>query len=275
GYGFRRGGYQCPCRPFNRLPNNVRRPYLGELIERAPWLQYKQQFNCLPIGFIHKQPQKYGPMDNYERLKYLSYYKNTSGINATKTNSINVIEVVNYLKSVTAETCTFFPPDDLILRGDISYGKEIQFEKEARMGLRLANFISSFLQIVDHKEIFNSLRVADRPLSEDQMMGEVISILLGDNRIWSAGLYWDRSKFPNRKLFATMAWKTELNTRKYIMEDLARLNKTKEVYTSKPWFKELKNRWSTNFDDLEKYWIKLKMRFNFTGSRVASWSVER
>lgn len=265
GYGFRRGGYQCPCKPGNRLPNVVRRPYLGEFIERATWFQYKQQFNCVPIGFIHKLPLDYGRMGDYERSKYLSYYNNASGINATKPSSINVFNIVDFLKNVTDKNCHTFPPDHLILRGDISYGKEKQFEYEARMGLRLANFISSFLQIVDHTEIFSGLREVDRPLTEDQMMGEILSIILGDNRIWSAGLYWDRSKFPDRTLFAPIAWKTQLNTRKYKMEDLARLNKTNEVYTNKAWFRKLKNRWSTNFDDLEKYWIKLKLRHNSTG----------
>ncbi|KAH8022314.1 hypothetical protein HPB51_023367 [Rhipicephalus microplus] len=35
GYGFRRGGYQCRCRPGFRRPRIVRNPYHGELIERA------------------------------------------------------------------------------------------------------------------------------------------------------------------------------------------------------------------------------------------------
>ena len=128
------------------------------------------------------------------------------------------------------------------------------------MALRLANFASAFLQIVDHNEIFAGNRVVDRPFTEDQMMGEVLSILLGNNRVWSAGMYWDRSKFPNRTLFAPFAHKTTLNTRKYAMEDLARINNTRDVYTNKKWFQKHKFRWSTNFDYLEKIWIKLKLR---------------
>ena len=39
GWGFRRGGYQCRCRPGFRLPNVVRRPFLGEIVERASPMQ--------------------------------------------------------------------------------------------------------------------------------------------------------------------------------------------------------------------------------------------
>lgn len=40
-----------------------------------------------------------------------------------------------------------FHPQDLILRGDVSFGAREQFENEAKMAVRLANFISAFLQV--------------------------------------------------------------------------------------------------------------------------------
>lgn len=36
---------------------------------------------------------------------------------------------------------------------------------------------------MDHTEIFSGVRVVDRPLTEDQMMGEVLSIILGNSRV--------------------------------------------------------------------------------------------
>ncbi len=39
-------------------------------------------------------------------------------------------------------------------QGDISYGAEVEFENEALMAVRTANFLSGFLQVVDPKEIF-------------------------------------------------------------------------------------------------------------------------
>lgn len=50
GWGFRRGGYQCRCKPGFRIPSNIRRPFLGEIIERASAEQYYNGFDCLKIG---------------------------------------------------------------------------------------------------------------------------------------------------------------------------------------------------------------------------------
>ena len=55
------------------------------------------------------------------------------------------------------------------MKGDVSWGAEWQFENEALMAVRLANFISSFLQVVDPKEVFPGTRVVDKPLTEDQV----------------------------------------------------------------------------------------------------------
>lgn len=68
GWGFRRGGYQCRCKPGYRLPNVVRRPYLGEIIERASAEQYYNDYDCLKIGC------KYILGDFYGRINYISYF---------------------------------------------------------------------------------------------------------------------------------------------------------------------------------------------------------
>lgn len=122
------------------------------------------------------------------------------------------------------------------------YGAEEFFENEAKMALRLANFISVFLQVSDPKEVYSGKRVADKALTEDQMIGETLALVLGNSRIWSAGVYWERNKFTNRTLFAPYAYKRVLNTRKFAVEDLARLNKPEESYLNKQWFKFLKYR---------------------------------
>ena len=83
-----------------------------------------------------------------------------------------------------------------------------------------------FPQIVNSDEVFSGNRLADRPLSEDQLMAETLALVLGNARIWGAGTFWERRKFPNRTLFAPYAYKEDLNTRKFKMEDLARLNST-------------------------------------------------
>ena len=57
-------------------------------------------------------------------------------------------------------------------------------------------------------------------------MAETLALVLGNTKIWAAGTFWERRKFPNRTLFAPYAYKEQLNTRKFKLEDLARLNTT-------------------------------------------------
>ena len=52
------------------------------------------------------------------------------------------------------------------------------------MALRLANFISAFLQVADPNEVYSGKRVADKALTEDQMIGETLALLLGDTKIF-------------------------------------------------------------------------------------------
>lgn len=117
----------------------------------------------------------------------------------------------------------------------------------------------------DPNEVYTGTRVPDKPLTEDQMIGETLALVLGNTRIWSAATYWERNKFTNRTFFAPYAYKTELNTRKFKVEDLARLNKTGELYTEKNFFQFLRQRWSGNFEDLEKFWLKMHFRHNESG----------
>lgn len=80
--------------------------------------------------------------------------------------------------------------------------------------------------------MFSGNRLADRPLTEDQLMAETLALVLGNTKIWAAGTFWERRKFPNRTLFAPYAYKEQLNTRKFKLEDLARLNSTGIVCTT-------------------------------------------
>ncbi|KAL3277012.1 hypothetical protein HHI36_012374 [Cryptolaemus montrouzieri] len=269
GWGFRRGGYQCRCRPGYRLPFHIRRPYLGEILERATEEQYYNGFDCLKIGWVQKMPVQWEKAPPYIRNPYLDqhreYLNSTVGPDTLKQPRINIHRSLDFILGMNHEKCRDYKPEDLILHGGVMHGAEEYFENEAKMALRLANFISAFLQVSDPKEVFSGKRVSDKPLTEDQMIGETLAIVMGDSRVWSAGTYWDRNKFTNRTLFAPYAYKTELNTRKFKMEDLARLNKSDEVYLNKPWFRFLKQRWASNFDNLEKFNMKIKIRFNETG----------
>lgn len=276
GYGFRRGGYQCRCRPSHRRPNNVRRSYLGEIIERATAKQYYSDFNCRKVGFIQRLPQQWEKAPTWLRDQYLEKYPQymnysedaTPSIDSTLRKKRNPDEMLKFLWSINEDNCKERGYEDLNLKGDISWGAEKQFENEALMAVRTANFISAFLQVVDPKEVFPGTRVVDKPLTEDQMIGEALALVMGDTRIWSAGIYWEQNKFPNRTYFAPYAYKTQLNTRRFQVEDLARLNKTDEIYTNQQWYKDLKSRWSNYYETLEKYWLKMYFRSDEQGDDI-------
>lgn len=218
---------------------------------------------------VQKVPIQWERAPYHIREKYLDehyeYRNYSTGSASLHTNKINIDQALKFILGVNPSSCRNFHPQDLILHGDISHGAKEYFTNEAKMALRLANFISAFLQISDPNEVYSGKRVADKPLTEDQMIGETLALILGNTRIWSAGTYWERNKFTNRTLFAPFAYKEELNVRKFKLEDLARLNKTGEVYLEKPWYRFLRERWSTNFDALEKYYMKIRIRHNETG----------
>jgi len=89
---------------------------------------------------------------------------------------------------------------------------------------------------------------------------EALAMVMGNTRVWSAGIYFDANQFTNRTYFAPYAFKYDLNTRKFHVEDLARVNKSEEVYTNQEWFKQLKSRWGNFYDNLEKHWLKMFFR---------------
>ena len=74
-------------------------------------------------------------------------------------------------RNINEGNCKTRSFDELHLKGDISWGADVQFKNEALQATRLANFISAFMQVVDPKEVFPGTRVTDKPLTEDQMIG--------------------------------------------------------------------------------------------------------
>eukprot|EP00095_Tigriopus_kingsejongensis_P001165 maker-scaffold350_size199587-snap-gene-0.27 protein:Tk01165 transcript:maker-scaffold350_size199587-snap-gene-0.27-mRNA-1 annotation:"hypothetical protein SINV_01162" len=209
-----------------------------------------------------------------QKLDSFNVYRNNDTLESTlnafhRPHGVpNIDEILKFIWSVNSENCNERSHEELHLKGDISWGAEVQFRNEALMAVRTANFISAFIQVVDPKEVFPGTRVVDKPLTEDQLIGEALAMTMGNTRIWSAGIYWDENQFPNRSYFAPYAYKTQLNTRKFFVEDLARLNKTEELYTNQPWFKVLKSRWSNYYDNLEKYWLKMFFRSKERGDDI-------
>ncbi|RUS70685.1 hypothetical protein EGW08_021543 [Elysia chlorotica] len=178
-----------------------------------------------------------------------------------------MMRLMRWKNSVTRSTCQTQPNHRLMLPGDVGYGASTQFENEGRTALRLSNFISLYLQNVMPDENFGNLR-GGGPLHKDMMFGEVIANVMGNYRIYSAGVYFDRWKFENddgsrRELFGPWAFRRR---GAYFAEDAAGYSRQ---YVDSDWFRQAKARHGANFIGTTKYKLRTYVRSNPEGtSRV-------
>lgn len=90
------------------------------------------------------------------REKYLDMYpeyKNfTFGPEMLKQPRINIHKVLDFILRMNKDTCKQYRKEELELGGDTDFGSEEFFQNEAKMALRLANFISAFLQVSNLQE---------------------------------------------------------------------------------------------------------------------------
>lgn len=277
GYGFRRGGYQCRCRPGYRLPKHVQGPFLGNLIERATDFEYRRSFNCHRIENLAVTTQNVQPMSAKDRNKVINRMETLTGLprNSSITYSrFDINQVAEKIrKPLSREDCQMLlniDPTKLKLPGNLAFGKEQQFDNQARAALRVAHFVSSFMQLVDPKDIFAEFRVPDKPLTKDQIIGEALSTLIGDRQIQGIGIWFDRNQFnPSQKpnsYFAPYAYRLERNARSFFVLDMAARNPmADDHYTQNESFLKLKTRWMTGTENLDTYTLKAHIRFNSSG----------
>lgn len=170
--------------------------------------------------------------------------------------------MLNFIYEIKPSNCRNYNATDLVLPLGMSYGAKELFATDARAAVRLANFISAFLQVSEPK----AQGIANKSLTEDQMISETLAMIINNQMIWSAGTYWEPNAFSNRTLFAPFAYKGEVNTRRFKVDDVSRPNDSDEIYTEKPWYRELKKRWSAN--DIEEFLFKINVR----GTKVEDYS---
>jgi hypothetical protein len=108
GFGFRRGGYQCRCRPGFRLPRVVRTPFSGEQVERATENERRRGFACEKIGYIGVRTQNVQRLPQEERNMLLARMETLTGLHGNMTSSSRVDPnwIVNMMKyEVTRANC--------------------------------------------------------------------------------------------------------------------------------------------------------------------------
>lgn len=86
------------------------------------------------------------------REKYLDLYPEyrnyTKGPDTLNQPRINIHKVLDFILRMNKDNCKNYKKKELELGGDADYGSEEFFQNEAKMALRLANFISAFLQVI-------------------------------------------------------------------------------------------------------------------------------
>lgn len=192
-------------------------------------------------------------------------------------------KIMDRKDSISADSCESKHAYERFLPGDAAYDVESQFEAEGRTALRLAHFLSDFLQNVDEYEQFGSMD-GDRRLNETHVFGEVIANVISNFKIVGSGVFFDRYSFRmsppinntdprysngiTREFFGPYAWVKKKGTGivlDFKAEDFAGHEK---FYTDEAWFRNMKARWQTNFVMLKKFTLKPMIRSDPAGTSL-------
>lgn len=167
------------------------------------------------------------------------------------------------------KNCQYYSESDRRLPGDVIYGVQDQFESQAKLALSISHFLSAFYQIVNPEEDF-PLRLAEKPLSEDQLYAEVISAIAADFRAVGVGIFFDRNKYKKeRPYFGPYAFRERDNLnveiqKKYHMVDLTGMP---GGYIDEDWFTAIKSRWASSpeISELDQFYLKPFIRGDYLG----------
>ena len=77
----------------------MRRPYLGEIIERATPKQYHTDFDCDKVGFIQRLPQQWEQAPDWLRDQYLEKFPNYKDYDENEIPSIEKAQRRDSLKN--------------------------------------------------------------------------------------------------------------------------------------------------------------------------------
>lgn len=296
GFGFRRGGYRCKCRWGHRYPNDIEQPYWGYNIEQSTLTEYRKGFNCPAVDYMHVLPvisqvssvsveffeEEYNTGVFQSRsLKSVNIIKSPRGFEERtnrnrKKRSLygrplfdpsayeRVLRIYRQKTSVTKSNCKKLSPSSLILPGDVGYGVDSQFKYQASTALRLAHFLSAFLQNMEDMDSFGHIKGGGR-LHQEHLFGEVLANVMADFKILSSGIFYEPYTFRNpnetvRELFGPYAYRK--NGGFYAL-DSAGLDRH---YTLELWYREMKYRWNTNTEFLKTFNIRSMMRSDINGS---------
>ncbi len=198
----------------------------------------------------------------------------------------NYDKVMNHITSVTKDNCHLKDAGDLTMPGSVVYGVAEQLSNQARTAVRLAHFLSNFLQNIDKAEQYGTLR-GDQLLNEEQLFAESFANVMGDLKIKASGIFFDENVFISdgveRELFAPFAFRhyvkdeeedgidssSEMPENRVITNfraiDYAGYPKS---YLEEEWFARIKERWASNSYGLQTYGQRPKVRTDLKGTSL-------
>lgn len=87
----------------------MRRPFLGEIVERATDEQYYNGFDCQKIGWVQKLPIQWERAPPFIREKYMDKhyeYRNFSkGAESLHSPQMNIDQALKFILSVNEKSC--------------------------------------------------------------------------------------------------------------------------------------------------------------------------
>ncbi|CAH1798682.1 unnamed protein product [Owenia fusiformis] len=175
--------------------------------------------------------------------------------------------IIDHMNTINKDNCKIKTNTELNLPGDLAFGAKEQLQNQARTALRMAHFLSNFLENVDFYEEYGNLR-GDRPLNFELLFGEAIANVMGDYKIFGSGVFFDTDKFKNmdgttRQYFGPYSWRgsgTRTMAIDYAGHD--------ETYIEDAWFVDVKERWQSNVYGLKKWTTKAMLRSNLFGTSL-------
>ncbi|XP_029641233.1 uncharacterized protein LOC115216171 isoform X1 [Octopus sinensis] len=272
GYGFKRGGYKCVCKQGYKYPSQIKPPFQGSLIEQATQEEYEYGFTCTPIQHRKVHLGKHYNTTMYrQQQSTLNTKRNIRRSTSRhrrnaydKSNAAKIKTLMKKMGVINNINCHKQPPSSLSLSGSVIYGAEKQFESQARTALRLAHFLSSFLQNNEYNVHFGILD-GGQQLQEDHIFAEVLANVMSDHKILSSAVLFDSYQFigadgTEKALFGPWAYR---NDQGFWAIDAAGL---KESYLNTPGFKTAKERFRSNISELKEFHIKAFVRSNINGT---------
>ncbi|GAB1600779.1 uncharacterized protein LOC106878076 [Argonauta hians] len=271
GFGFNRGGYKCSCRRGYKYPFHIQPPYQGKIIEQATRKEYEVGFICTPIQrrrvHLHELPKN---ITKDHRHTFYIKKSTRQKLSRRRRNvydeniAIKIKSLMEKIAKMNKTNCHKEPPLRLSLSGELIYGAESQFQYQGRTALRLAHFLSSFLQNNEPNINFGILR-GGQQLQEDHIFGEVLANVMSDNKILSTAVFFDNYQFigangEEKKLFGPWAYR---NNDGFRAIDAAGL---KENYLNTQWFVDAKQHFKSNVNDLKEFHIKAFVRSDIKGT---------